>query len=116
MERLPAEESDAYFRSRPRGSRIGAHVSEQSAPLRGGRAELEERAAQLQQARARGLLGCRTLPGELSDMRSAPLRGGCARRSYRRHAPRSATYIARLLGSGCPQGHCTARPRASAAT
>jgi len=58
VERLPAEESDAYFRSRPRGSRIGAHVSEQSAPLRGGRAELEERAAQLQQARARGLLGC----------------------------------------------------------
>lgn len=51
MERLPEEESDAYFRSRPRGSRIGAHVSAQSSPLHGGRAALERRAAELQQAR-----------------------------------------------------------------
>ena len=51
VERLPEEESDAYFRSRPRGSRIGAHVSAQSSPLHGGRAALERRAAELQQAR-----------------------------------------------------------------
>ena len=52
VERLPEEESDAYFRLRPRGSRVGAHVSAQSSPLHGGRAALERRAAELQQARA----------------------------------------------------------------
>jgi pyridoxamine 5'-phosphate oxidase len=40
--KLPALESDAYFRSRPRGSRIAAWASEQSEPVRD-RAALEER-------------------------------------------------------------------------
>ncbi len=40
VERLTAEESYAYFCSRPRGSRLGAWASAQSAPL-GSRAELE---------------------------------------------------------------------------
>jgi pyridoxamine 5'-phosphate oxidase len=31
--RLPEEESDEYFRQRPRGSQIGAHVSPQSQPI-----------------------------------------------------------------------------------
>lgn len=38
-ERLPAEESDAYFRSRPLGSRIGSTVSPQSRTIPG-RSEL----------------------------------------------------------------------------
>jgi pyridoxamine 5'-phosphate oxidase len=41
-ERVPTEESEAYFRSRARGSRIGAWASEQSRPL-ASRRELEER-------------------------------------------------------------------------
>ena len=39
--KLPAEESDRYFRSRPRGSRIAAWASNQSAPVPD-RAALEE--------------------------------------------------------------------------
>lgn len=41
-ERVPAVESDAYYASRPRGSRLGAWVSEQSRPAKS-REELEER-------------------------------------------------------------------------
>lgn len=42
VERLSEEESDAYFRRRPRGSRLGAHASPQSEVI-DGRARLEER-------------------------------------------------------------------------
>ena len=35
IEKVPAEQSDAYFNSRPRGSRVGAWASDQSKPLAG---------------------------------------------------------------------------------
>ena len=46
VERLSAEESDAYFATRPRGSQLGAWASQQSAPL-SDRDELEARWAAL---------------------------------------------------------------------
>ena len=46
-ERVPAAETEAYFRSRPHGSRLGAWASEQSRPV-DSRAELEQRYAELE--------------------------------------------------------------------
>ncbi len=46
VSRVGREESDAYFRTRPRGSRLGAWASEQSAVLPG-RAALEARVREL---------------------------------------------------------------------
>ena len=52
VERLAAEESDAYFGSRPRGSQLGALVSQQSKVVPGGRAGLEALAAEVDAAHA----------------------------------------------------------------
>jgi pyridoxamine 5'-phosphate oxidase len=46
VERLPGEESDAYFATRGRESQVGAWASPQSRPI-GSRAELDDRAARL---------------------------------------------------------------------
>jgi pyridoxamine 5'-phosphate oxidase len=43
---VPREEAEAYFRRRPRGAQIGAHVSHQSEPI-GSRGELDSRQAEL---------------------------------------------------------------------
>jgi len=51
-ERLPPEESDAYFPTRPLGARVGAHASRQSEVL-SGREELELRVAEVEQELAR---------------------------------------------------------------
>jgi pyridoxamine 5'-phosphate oxidase len=49
VERVSAEESDAYFATRPKGARLGANASRQSEVL-GGRGELERRVAELEGA------------------------------------------------------------------
>jgi len=46
VERVSAAESDAYYASRPAGSRLGAWASPQSRPI-GSRAELEDRLAEV---------------------------------------------------------------------
>jgi len=46
--RITPEESDRYFRTRPRGSRLGAWASHQSKVLREGRAELEARLREME--------------------------------------------------------------------
>lgn len=43
VEKVPEEESDRYWNSRPRSHRIGALASQQSSVVPGGRKELEER-------------------------------------------------------------------------
>ena len=48
VERVPAEESEAYFNSRPVGSRLGAIASDQSAAI-ADRAALEQKYAEAQQ-------------------------------------------------------------------
>ncbi|GAA2092844.1 MULTISPECIES: pyridoxamine 5'-phosphate oxidase [Brevibacterium] len=47
VEKVSPEQSDAYFALRPRGSQLGAIVSEQSRPI-ASRAEFEERSAALE--------------------------------------------------------------------
>lgn len=59
LEKVSRQVSQAYFRTRPRGSQIGAHISPQSRPI-SSRRELEESYAQLEQS----LEGRELLPPE----------------------------------------------------
>jgi pyridoxamine 5'-phosphate oxidase len=47
VERVSREDTEAYFRSRPHGSRLGAWASAQSSEVHGGREELERRYEEL---------------------------------------------------------------------
>jgi pyridoxamine 5'-phosphate oxidase len=51
VERVSAEESDAYFATRPRGAQVAAAASRQSAILQG-REELDERVAEVEREHA----------------------------------------------------------------
>jgi pyridoxamine 5'-phosphate oxidase len=71
VEQTSALEADAYYASRPRGSRIGAWASQQSRPL-ASRAELEEAVARFEKefeginpVRPRYWLGYRVIPLEI---------------------------------------------------
>jgi pyridoxamine 5'-phosphate oxidase len=67
VERLPPEQSDAYFRSRPLGSRLSAAVSHQSEVV-ASREELERAAAELRRQRGEDI----ARPGSWGGYRLAP--------------------------------------------
>lgn len=54
VEQVPADQSDAYFQTRSRGSRIGAWASQQSQPLNS-RAELAEAVSRIEDTYAEGV-------------------------------------------------------------
>jgi pyridoxamine 5'-phosphate oxidase len=80
VERVSAEESDAYFQSRPRGSRLGAWVSHQSTVLTG-REEIETRLAALTAQYGEGEIplppywgGYRVIPASVEFWQGRPSR------------------------------------------
>jgi pyridoxamine 5'-phosphate oxidase len=77
---VSAQEADAYYATRPRGSRIGAWASQQSRPL-GSRAQLEEAVARFEKefegispVRPRYWSGFRVVPLEIEFWQERPHR------------------------------------------
>lgn len=68
VEQVDRTETEAYFRSRPRGSQLGAWVSRQSTPI-AGRAVLEERQRALEERFAGGEV---PVPGFWGGLRVVP--------------------------------------------
>lgn len=80
VEQVSAAEADAYYATRPRGSRIGAWASQQSRPLEG-REELEAAVARFEEAfegteplRPRYWSGFRIIPLEIEFWQGRPFR------------------------------------------
>lgn len=80
VEKVSREESEAYFRTRPREARIGAWVSRQSSPIRS-REELEARTREMEQRFAGGDVplpdywgGYRLVPKEIEFWQGRPSR------------------------------------------
>lgn len=80
VEAVGADEADAYFKSRPRGSRIGAWASRQSRPL-ASRFELEKRVAEFAAKFGLGEIprpefwsGFRVIPNRIEFWQDRPFR------------------------------------------
>lgn len=78
VEKVTAEESDEYYQSRPRGSRLAAWVSRQSATI-AGRAELEDELKRLRERHEGGEIprpefwgGFRVVPDRVEFWREGP--------------------------------------------
>lgn len=77
---VPAEESDAYFQSRPHGSKLGAWASPQSVVI-GGREELERRFREVEERYPNGEIprpphwgGYRVIPNSIEFWQGRPSR------------------------------------------
>lgn len=101
VERVTAEESDAYFSSRPAGSRVGAIVSAQSTVI-DGRSGLEAAAAELAATPEDELVrpphwgGFRLIPVSIEFWQGRPSRLHDRLRYRRATAPESAWTVERL--------------------
>jgi pyridoxamine 5'-phosphate oxidase len=80
VETVPAEESDAYFQSRPHGSKLGAWASPQSVVI-GGREELERRFREVEERYPGGEIprpphwgGYRVIPQSIEFWQGRPSR------------------------------------------
>jgi pyridoxamine 5'-phosphate oxidase len=101
VETVTAEEADAYFATRPRGSQIGAWASDQSRPLPD-RLALERRVAEFglkfglgKPPRPPHWSGYRVLPQAIEFWRDRPFRLH-ERLAFSREAPEAAWTVARL--------------------
>lgn len=109
VEKLPGEESDAYYHSRPRGSQIGAHVSPQSTVLRGGRGSLEDRNAQLKQVGLRSTAYAILAVNHLKcDLQMAEIMAPALRNRIR--APERCGVIMKGYHSGPRDADCAEEP------